>query len=253
MSQATSIDHGNESNHPAAVPTTARHRASRLAATVLGAGALLAAASPAGAAIVFQDDFNTGVPVTPNGLNATPTGWSVSDGSVDWINNANSYGDGTNLKCRDTLDASSGCVDLDGSSGTAGIMTRTVSLTGGTQYLLTAYLSGNHRGGSYPLRGPDTVHFGFRDAGGNLIAGAWETANVAAGNTYTLIDVLFTPSTPGTATYQVFFDDQGTDNVGALLDDVTLTAVPLPAAAWLLLSGLVGFVALGRRRQPTPA
>jgi len=46
----------------------------------------------------------------------------------------------------------------------------------------------------------------------------------------------------------IFFETGGGDNVGPILDDVSLTAVPLPAAAWLLLSGLVGFGALGRRK-----
>lgn len=32
------------------------------------------------------------------------------------------------------------------------------------------------------------------------------------------------------------------------IDDLKFTPVPLPAAAWLLMSGLVGFVALGRRK-----
>jgi len=44
------------------------------------------------------------------------------------------------------------------------------------------------------------------------------------------------------------FEAAGGDNIGPLLDNVSLTAVPLPAAAWLLLSGLVGFAALGRRK-----
>jgi hypothetical protein len=37
------------------------------------------------------------------------------------------------------------------------------------------------------------------------------------------------------------------DTVGAI--STTLTPVPLPAAAWLLLSGLVGFASIGRRRR----
>ena len=247
MSQATSIDHGNESNHPAAVPTTARHRASRFAATVLGAGALLAAASPAGAAIEFQDDFDTGVP-SGSALNTAPTGWSViaGSGTVDWIAD-NTYG----LRCNGNA---GGCVDLDGSSNDAGIMSHgTFTLTAGTQYLLTAYLSGNQRGTAYPsLAGPDDVNFGFRDSSGSITGGWTTVTGVLATQPYTLISFAFTPAATLTGV-SVFFEAVSNNNVGPLLDDVTLTAVPLPAAAWLLLSGLVGFVALGRRRQPTPA
>ncbi len=145
MSNANSIDRGIGSHHPAA-PSKARRRAPLLAATVLGAGALLAAASPAGAYVVFQDNFDA----APSGsaLNSPPSGWSITDGSVDWIDNTNSFGDGgTNLACRGDR---GGCVDLDGSTGNAGIMSQTFTLTQGTQYLFTAYLSGNPRGTDYP-------------------------------------------------------------------------------------------------------
>jgi hypothetical protein len=64
---------------------------------------------------------------------------------------------------------------------------------------------------------------------------------------YTLYSLEFL-ATETFAGVSIFFDAAGGDNVGPMLDNVTLTAVPLPAAAWLLLSGLVGFAALGRRR-----
>ncbi len=83
---------------------------------------------------------------------------------------------------------------------------------------------------------------------GAVITNGWTTvSNVAATQGYTLISWLLTPD-KDYANASVFFEALGDDNVGPLLDDVTLTAVPLPAAAWLLLSGLAGFAALGRRR-----
>ena len=227
--------------------TNISHRAIRIAAATafLMAGAGLAGSATA--ATVFSDNFD-GAP-SGSSLNAAPTNWSVvsGSGSVDWINNTNAFGAGnTNLECRGDT---GGCVDLDGSTDNAGIMTRGVgTLLAGTQYLLTAYLSGNQRGANYPTRGPDSVKFGFLDSSGAVITnGSTTVSNVAATQGYTLISWLLTPD-KDYANASVFFEALGGDNVGPLLDDVTLTAVPLPAAAWLLLSGLAGFAALGRRR-----
>ena len=43
-----------------------------------------------------------------------------------------------------------------------------------------------------------------------------------------------------------YFDSNNGDNTGEI--SATVSAVPIPAAGWLLVSGLVGFAALGRRR-----
>ena len=49
--------------------------------TLIALALIAAAALPAQALTVFSDDFETGV----KGGNVTPTGWMVSDGSVDVV------------------------------------------------------------------------------------------------------------------------------------------------------------------------
>ena len=44
-----------------------------------------------------------------------------------------------------------------------------------------------------------------------------------------------------------YFDSNNSDNFGQI--SVTVSAVPLPAAGWLMLSGLAAFGAFGRRRR----
>lgn len=205
---------------------------SGLAALVIAGGMV----APAQAAtVLFTDDFGG----SGYALNTAPTGWTSADGTVDWLAPANGFG----LACRD---GSTGCVDLDGSTGQAGMMTTdgTFNLIKGTTYLLQAYVSGNQLGSSYPERGPDSLSFGFRD--GSTVFASSSLATILAGQPFTLISLLFTPDDDVTA--RIFFQAGGGDDVGPILDDVSLTAVPLPAAVWLLLSGLVGFVAMGRRR-----
>ena len=191
------------------------------------------------ATVLFTDDFGGG----GYALNTDPTDWDTVNGTVDWLAPSNSYG----ISCADNV---TGCVDLDGSVSDAGTLftTGTFNLVAGTTYQLTAYVSGNQRGNDYPDRGPDSLLFGFL-SGGVPVAQANSTSfipAIAANAPFTLVSLSFTPTSNVLAS--IFFETGGGDNVGPILDNVSLAAVPLPAAAWLLLSGLVGFAALGRRK-----
>src|SRR5882672_11374958 len=182
--------------------------------------------------IPYFDDFNG---ITISQLNTAPTGWTTVFGTVDSVHNGD-FG----IHCVGNL---GGCVDLDGSTNVAGplITSGTFNLAAGQTYRLSAEISGNQRGAV-----ANNLIFGFSTTS-NVPLAAQTILGIASSSPFTLYSVLFTPTTAVTA--EVFFYDiLGTNNQGPILDDVSVTAVPLPAAAWLMLSGLAALGAVARRR-----
>lgn len=188
----------------------------RYLSLLTGAVALMAAAaSPAGAAVVFLDDFNAETPQ----LNAAFDNWTVSSGTADVV------ASGTfSITCNVN------CVDLDGSTGNAGVFTSNQTFGPGN-FVLSFDLSGNQRGYA-----PDTVQ---------IFYGA------------TLLDTIVVASTDPFATHsynvsgsgQIRFENVGGDNVGAILDNVKLaTAVPEPSTLAMIGTGLAA-LGLWRRRR----
>ncbi len=193
-------------------------------ALVIATLAALSAASHA--AVVFTDDFESNA----YGLNTVPNGWTVTNGTVDTIGplfyNLCGAGHGK-------------CIDLDGSTGDAGILSKSLNLTGGVQYTATFELAGNQRGGS----DTGTVSFGF---GSNNV-----TFALAANDAFSSYQLLFTPTTTGL--YSLSFSNAGGDNIGALLDNVAVvnqvSAVPEPESFAMLLAGLGLMGAVVRRKS----
>jgi hypothetical protein len=182
--------------------------------------------------IPYFDNFNS---ITSSQLNTPPTGWSQIDGSVDSIVSG-TYG----ITC---FGGSGGCVDLDGSTNQAGyfLTSSTFNLVAGQTYSLSAQVSGNQRGAA-----ADNLNFGFFNTS-DLVLASKTIKGITSSSPFTLYSVLFTPTS--NVTVEVFFNDVlGNNNQGPILDNVRLTAVPLPAAAWLMLSGLAALGAVARRR-----
>lgn len=176
---------------------------------------LFAAAVAAQAAVVFSDNFDESI----SGLNVVPTGWTVTDGTVDVVS------DGF---CQSGL-----CVDLDGSTSNAGVLSRSFSLTGGVSYTLSFDLSGNKRGGSDDV----TIMFG---SASSVITGLLATAP------YATHFLSLTPLADGI--YTISFSNAGSDNIGALLDNVAINSavVPEPQTYIMIALALVA-ITIGRR------
>lgn len=143
--------------------------------------------------------------------------WDVTDGTVDVIS-----GYGGNGKI----------VDLDGSTGNSGLFkTKTgLTVTGGDQVILSFRLRGNARGGT------DTAFVNFGSAYS-------ESFTRAAGDEWETITRTITFGTSESAFLS--FDNPSNDNVGLLLDEVSVTAVPEPVS---LIAIAMGGLALIRRR-----
>jgi hypothetical protein len=182
----------------------------------------------------YFDNFNG---ITASQLNTAPTGWKAIDGTVDSILSG-TYG----ITC---FGGSGGCVDLDGTTDKAGYLVTkgTFTLLAGQTYQLSAEISGNQRGAV-----ANNVNFGFFNTH-DLVLASKTISGITSSSPFTLYSMLFTPT--ATVTSKVFFDDVlGDDDQGPILDNVRVidTAVPLPAAAWLMLSGLAALGAVARRR-----
>lgn len=185
--------------------------------TVLAA-ALVAAGGAAQAAPVFSDDFNS----NSVGLNAVPAGWTVSFGTVDIIGNG----------FHDLIPGSGAFIDLDGSTSNAGILSRSFALSAGVPYVASFLLAGNQRNNA-----PESVSVNFGSTSGSY------SLPMSAG--WTAYSLFFTPSSDGI--YSISFENAGGDNIGMLLDNVSVAAVPEPGAWALLLAGLGLMVVIGRR------
>ena len=186
--------------------------------------ALCGLTDPARAVTVFSDNFNADTPA----LNKTTFlgGWTVSNGTVDLV------------------DFSVGrLIDLDGSSGDAGVFSKTLTLDAGVPYSATFGLAGSQRGSAV-----ETVVASFGTT--------TQTFTVAAAEAFSTRTLTFTPTT--TDSYSLTFANSGGDNVGALLDNVSIdsnavAAIPEPETYALMLVGLAAVTAMQRRRKGSRA
>jgi hypothetical protein len=162
-------------------------------------------------------------------LNATNLGaFTVTSGSVDVVGGG-LYGS----LC--VAPESGNCVDLNGSTGTAGqISSASLTLTPGI-YTLSFDLIGSQRGSATST----TVTLGSLYNQTFLLS----SGDVTSGIVNATINVGTTTVTP------LIFTSNTSSNVGALLDNVSLVSTPEPATLALLGIGLAGL--MFRRRRAT--
>jgi Protein of unknown function (DUF642) len=159
-------------------------------------------------------------------------GWSIGMGGVDWI-------DSSYIPASSTWPSSHGTKNLDMNANAAGSISQAiVGLVAGQQYLLT-----------------------FDYAAFPSTTFVVKTLQATLGDFTTIVQAVNNPN-QGWLTYSALFTFTGSNvlsfkslNAGArgpLLDNVgisTLSAVPVPPAFMLLLTGLAGIGALGRKRR----
>lgn len=190
----------------------------------------IGASGVAGASPIFHDTFDN-----ENGglesLNYTSfANWSVPavSGTVDVIGNGGTF---------DFLPGHGLYVDLDGSTGAPGLLlSKSISAPAG-DYILKFDLAGSHRGTT------ESIYSLLLNLGTFT-----KVMNIPSDQDFTTYELPF--SLTGPETFNIAFQSIGGygDNIGALLDNVSVDPVPEPSTLLLFASGFLG-VAIYRKRQ----
>ncbi len=189
-------------------------RALKLSFSVL----IFSLVSAAFAQTSFSDNFDS----ESLGLNYTAfANWDVTAGSVDVI--------GTGFY--DLLPGNGYYVDLDGTTVTGGTMSTKFAIDPGYTYSLQFDLGGSQRGDT------NIVHVSLDNY--------TEAFTVPSGQAFTTITRTVTVANAGS---KLTFVNDGGDNFGALLDRVSIDAVPEPFTMAGVIAGLAG-MALRRRNK----
>lgn len=225
----------------------------------LAAAAALAVVSPAHATIVFNDDFNAETPGAPAGGLAK---WNIS-GTIDVVAASNPYGITVNLP------ASGNVIDLDGTPGPGAIvMKNAFAFNTGDLVKLSFVLGGSQR-----VQGSDNFftrlifNGGLFSQGISFGQGTGVLANLTGANGFFAPTATFNRTVLSTDPFgmssfsfvatnagsiRLGFGSNSQDNVGPLLDNVTLDitsgAVPEPAT-WLMMIAGFGFIGAAMRRK----
>lgn len=203
---------------------------SKAAVTGFAMAAAMLFGAAASASIVTNGSFESGVPTLSNGNWGIVTlpGWSNTSGGIE-VHTQPTLGL--------TPDDGSYYIEMDGNNNYT--ISQTVFLAIGSYALTFAYSprmsDPNTNGIDYAvgslLSGTAT------GPGGSIVQGAWtpftQNFSVVAGGNYTLS----------------FSGSGANDSLGGLLDNVAISAVPLPASGLLLLGAFGGVAALRRRKS----
>ena len=203
------------------------------------ASSMLALSLSAHGAAFSNGSFETGPSVTPgtfitlNAVDTSITGWTVTSGSIDYIDTG-------------YWQAEDGTLSLDMSGNGPGRIEQTFDTTPGHRYTVGFYLAGNTNCGStikdldVGATGNPTGHYSFDVTGHSYPSMGWQF------ETYSFV------ATGASTT--LYFQSQESSSCGPALDNVSLTVeTPVPALSpamggvLALLLAVLGWMALGRR------
>lgn len=195
---------------------------------------LMTAAPAAAVTIAFQDDFSSyGTATALNAADSVFGGnWTTTSGTVDYL----AAGSGFSGLCS----GGGNCVDLDGSTLNGGTFQTTQVFANGIFNVLFQFTGSNREGSP-----SDSMTVSF----GGVIGTVVKAFNQVGSQTD--FGVMFSNIAVGALGTTLSFTDNGSDNQGMILKNVTVeqvAAVPVPAAGGLLILAIGGLAALRRRK-----